>query len=511
MTQSSYFYFDLLKDSNGIPRNIYELDSNGNKIKDESYPRGYKEMEVTLEHIVSQKHKGQEVLVNFEKGDDIFTEMRNKANETFNSDKLNGEFGEIQAKNFAKRYEIIFHQPNTLTGFSATLFSDKTKNRFIVGFRGTEFSANNINELLETLKDLGQDIALSLNANPQSFALLVFLKEVRKIVQVYNRPTIFVGHSLGGYLAQVALIYCDKKYKNELLFSPKEVYTFNAPSIYGWNLPNVVLNPNTIKILLDFLGKNIVDISKKLTHIYDGGGINIIASAQYGSSNRLPIYTGKDSHSIIPLTQTLYFYSYLLELESNIEILQANNNDISQSLENLNALSNAIHRILEDISFQEATGYGEDLYIPPTPHYLYATIDKTLFEATLHTKQKKLQVDITTLIEGILYLQNNNIFLQLLTQKSMQEVATDTASRESNLAILLAIHERLFFISVLKQDNQAQALIQTKNDITTLLKHNTTRAQIFCYNLEHIDEKLMRGYLNDAFRFYPFIDKKKVA
>ena len=317
LAQASYFNFEFMGN-----RKIYELDSQGNKIKDESYPRGYKEIEVTLGHIVSQRYKGQEVLVNLQQGDDIFTKMRNDANETFNSDKLNGEFGEIQAKNFVKRYEIIFHQPNTLTGFSATLFSDKMKNRFIVGFRGTEFSANNINELLETLKDLGQDIALSLNANPQSFALLDFLKEVRKIVQVYNRPTIFVGHSLGGYLAQVALIYCDKKYKDELLFSPQEVYTFNAPSVYGWNLPNVVLNPNTIKILLDFLEKNLIDISEKLTHIYDSGGINIIASAQYGSRNRLPIYTGKDSHSIIPLTQTLYFYSYLLELESNHTTIQ---------------------------------------------------------------------------------------------------------------------------------------------------------------------------------------------
>lgn len=314
LAQASYFYFDLFKDSQGIPRKIYELDSNSNKIKDESYPRGYKEIEITLEHIVSQKHKGQEVLVNLQQDDDIFTKMRNDANETFNFDKLNGEFSEIQAKNFAKRYKIYLHQPNTLMGFSATLFYDTHKDRFIVGFRGTE---TDFNKKMEILVDAIQDIALSLNANPQSFALLDFLKEVKKIVRAYNRPIIFVGHSLGGYLAQVALIYCDKKYKDELLFSPKETYTFNAPSIYGWNLPNVVLNPNTIKILLDFLEKNLIDISEKLTHIYDSGGINIIASAQYGSRNRLPIYTGKDSHSIIPLTQTLYFYSYLLELESN--------------------------------------------------------------------------------------------------------------------------------------------------------------------------------------------------
>ncbi|EAJ6153332.1 hypothetical protein CK565_08290 [Campylobacter lari] len=49
---------------------------------------------------------------------------------------LNGEFGEIQAKNFAKKYEIKFHQPNTASGFSATLFYDKEKDKFVVGFRG---------------------------------------------------------------------------------------------------------------------------------------------------------------------------------------------------------------------------------------------------------------------------------------------------------------------------------------------------------------------------------------
>ena len=187
LAQASYFYFDLFKDSQGIPRKIYELDSNSNKIKDESYPRGYKEIEITLEHIVSQKHKGQEVLVNLQQGDDIFTEMRNKANETFNSDKLNGEFGKIQTQNFIKRYEVIFHQPNTLTGFSATLFYDKEKDRFVVGFRGTE-------RLFNDFKDWIQDLSLSLNANPQSFALLDFLKEVKKIVRAYNRPIIFVGH-----------------------------------------------------------------------------------------------------------------------------------------------------------------------------------------------------------------------------------------------------------------------------------------------------------------------------
>ena len=138
LAQASYFYFDLFKDSQGIPRKIYELDLQGNKIKDEKYPRGYKEVEITLEHIINKKYQGQEVLINLKQDNTWQSNLLNSLDEKFNSDKLNGEFGEIQAKNFLKKYDVLIHQPNTHSGFSATLFSDKTKNRFIVGFRGTE-------------------------------------------------------------------------------------------------------------------------------------------------------------------------------------------------------------------------------------------------------------------------------------------------------------------------------------------------------------------------------------
>ncbi|WP_394950434.1 hypothetical protein [uncultured Helicobacter sp.] len=133
LAQASYFHLEFIDN-----RNIFELDSNNEKVSDIFYPRKYKETKITLLHSISQKYYNQEVLVNLQQGDDIFTKMKNEAKDSFNFDKLNGEFSEIQAKNFAKRYEVIFHQPNTLTGFSATLFSDKMKNRFIVGFRGTE-------------------------------------------------------------------------------------------------------------------------------------------------------------------------------------------------------------------------------------------------------------------------------------------------------------------------------------------------------------------------------------
>lgn len=156
LAQASYFYFDLLKDSNGIPRKIYELDSNGNKIKDEKYPRGYKEMEVTLEHIVNKKYQGQEVLINLQQGDDIFTEMKNSAKEVFNFDKLNGEFGKIQAKRFFEKYDLLKHCPNTHSGFSATLFQNKETKEYTLAIRGTEFK-------LEQIKDLINDYYIGIN------------------------------------------------------------------------------------------------------------------------------------------------------------------------------------------------------------------------------------------------------------------------------------------------------------------------------------------------------------
>ena len=332
-----------------------------------------------------------------------------------------------------------------------------------------------------------------------------------------NRQPIFYYKDIGKYAREFYELMSDSRYEGKYLYyqytlhnatTQASVASFDYLILdYDLSMPykrmvdalqymiqNKQYSNDTIKDENVFRVVSL-DVAKKMD------SVGYLGHHTFG--NDCPIYVGTtsmlDTHSITPITQTLYFYSYLLELESNTEILQANDTNISQSLENLNVLSNAIHRILED------------LYIPPTPHYLYATIDKTLFEATLHTKQEKLQVNNTTLIEGILYLQDKGIFLQLLTEEKMQEAATNTASRESNLAILLAIHERLFFISVIKQDRQTQALIQTKNDITTLLKHNTTRTKIFCYNLKHIDERLMKGYLNNAFRFYPLHDKKKAA
>ncbi len=131
LAQASYFYFDLLKDSNDTPRKIYELDSNSNKIKDENYPRGYKEISINLEHIISKEYQRQEVLINLKQDNTWQSNLLNTLNEKSNFDKLNGDFSPLQARNFIKRYKIYFHQPNTTSGFSATLFYDILRDKFV--------------------------------------------------------------------------------------------------------------------------------------------------------------------------------------------------------------------------------------------------------------------------------------------------------------------------------------------------------------------------------------------
>ncbi|ECZ4177991.1 DUF2974 domain-containing protein [Campylobacter jejuni] len=184
-------------------------------------------------HYVDNKFdiKDEDKIVTFENVLDITYKNSKIIDERgFKIGKLDGDFSPLQAKQFFSRYDLLIHQPNTESSFSATLFYDKQKDKFIAGFRGTE-----TDNFIDLVQDIAQDITLSLNGNIQSSFLLEFLEQVNKIIKNKHKRIIFVGHSLGRYLAQMALIYCDIKYKDKLSFSPNEVYTFNAPSVYGWN------------------------------------------------------------------------------------------------------------------------------------------------------------------------------------------------------------------------------------------------------------------------------------
>ena len=101
-----------------------------------------------------------------------------------NPEELDGDMTPTQAKRFFEKYDILIHQPNTESGFSATLFGEKRKQtnteskevsytndygytNYILAFRGTEPS---------NMGDIKADVNLTFKNLPkkQYFDMLLF-------------------------------------------------------------------------------------------------------------------------------------------------------------------------------------------------------------------------------------------------------------------------------------------------------------------------------------------------
>ena len=114
-------------------------------------------------------------------------------------DTLKGEFTPTQAKRFFEKYDILIHQPNTESGFSATLFGEKRKQtnteskeksytkdygytNYILAFRGTETS---------NIGDIKADANLMAGNLPkkQYFDMLLFYNQCIGKIPFYVEST----------------------------------------------------------------------------------------------------------------------------------------------------------------------------------------------------------------------------------------------------------------------------------------------------------------------------------
>ncbi|AJC84460.1 DUF2974 domain-containing protein [Campylobacter peloridis] len=405
---------------------------------------------------------------------------------------LNGEFGEIQAKNFAKKYEIKFHQPNTASGFSATLFYDKEKDKFVVGFRGTEGLWS-----MDTLADIGLTFG---KGDFQLNALKQFLLDIAPILnKVDSNNIIFIGHSLGGYLAVIAMQFCDTIDRslntqfNAIKFMASQVYTFNSPAID--EIDNMLM-----RALAALLDKNIMEQvlnPQKVYCVYDSGGINIIASAQYGSHNRLPIYTGKDSHSIIPLTQTLYFYSYLLELDANHN--KVKDKSFSECIEYLNHFMKNIQIYTETFVLKNNAINNKNFALKNGPlgllrsspekinHFEYfLSLIATIMQETngileevgdnYYTSYKAPTISQTKIIDFILKAHEKEKYILILDKNDFNKYRKDCSfiNNQENLAHKIAIGEFRIFIVVYKD----MKCLENINNITKIYRYNSKSYKI---------------------------------
>ena len=99
LAMASYGYFHLI----------------GKKIKNDEDEYGDKANKpITLHDILDITYK------NYETQDSTF----------FNTENLNGDFTPTQAQRFFSRYDLLIHQPNTESGFSATFFYNKESKEY---------------------------------------------------------------------------------------------------------------------------------------------------------------------------------------------------------------------------------------------------------------------------------------------------------------------------------------------------------------------------------------------
>ena len=184
-----------------------------------------------------------------------------------------------RTKLFVNRYELVKHIPNQKSGFSSTVFYDSAKSNYIIGFRGTEMKANDFLDdgfmaitsraimQISALKSLQSSMveainSHSLNLNSVDGGDENSLNLNQEQASHDPKEVILSGHSLGGHLAQIyAITFKDS--------GVKELYTYNAPGIYGGIIGSAF---TWVVRFLSLIAKGIVRGVKYVARLVDPDG-----------------------------------------------------------------------------------------------------------------------------------------------------------------------------------------------------------------------------------------------
>ena len=183
-----------------------------------------------------------------------------------------------RTKLFVNRYELVKHIPNQRSGFSSTVFYDTAKSNYIIGFRGTEIKGNDfVDDLfmaitsralmqISALQSLQSCMVEAINSHSSNLNNLDETdnnsSNLNNAAPSNTKEIILSGHSLGGHLAQIyAVTFKDS--------GVKELYTYNAPGIYGGIIGSAF---TWVVRFLSLIAKGIVRGAKYVARLVDPDG-----------------------------------------------------------------------------------------------------------------------------------------------------------------------------------------------------------------------------------------------
>ena len=221
-----------------------------------------------------------------------------------------------------------------------------------------------------------------------------------------------------------------------------------------------------------------------------------------------------DSHSLIPLTQTLYFYAYLLELDSNNTMLESklqSNNDkerLSEYLYTLNVFMKNIKTAM-NILIYEIDKKNKEKYekfkkqmkcYQSTPNYdsidylalFISQVNELAFKIETLKEDNKYftsSIDIHTIIDTILKLQEHNYLIEIIDNDKLRAMRNQCKADTK-----ASITEKLSL-----ETCQPFRLVD-KNNISYLNENNLH--QIFGYkDLGHIlSQEWHEEYINGRYK-----------
>jgi len=224
----------------------------------------------------------------------------------FRSHLVSQGFSESEADRIVSEWRVVDQKPNTVTGFSGTLFerideSGAGTGEFYLAVRGTEPSIINPADLIS-------DLLLShYGFTPQSADLEGYYQNLVDdgTISADQNLTV-VGHSLGGFLAQVfAANHSD---------IVGQTYTYNAPGLGGVTAE-----------VLDSLGLVESDINTEAVdnfYAYPGVELTSNLGVMLGASKPVFIESGSslDNHDIGRIKDALGMYSLFQSVDSSLSI-----------------------------------------------------------------------------------------------------------------------------------------------------------------------------------------------